>query len=330
LSQYVASKVIALACGLLLATCTTAASLGATTTIVVATDGSGQFTSVQAAVDSIAPGSAAHVIHVKPGTYVERVRITKDKPPMTLRGDDPGTTRITYRLGASDINPETGKPTGTDGSSIVSFESDGVTVENLTFENSYGPGTQAVAVKVTGDRVVFRNCRFLGYQDTLYIKAHGRHYFADCCIEGAVDFIFGRSTAVFENCEIRSTGKGYITAASTEPETAYGYVFYRCRLTAADGVEPATMYLGRPWRPHANVVYLECEMGEHIRPEGWDNWRNPDNEKTAHFAEYKSTGPGSDTSRRVSWSRQLSDAEAARFDPDKVLAGDDGWAPRKP
>lgn len=322
--------IVAGVCGFITVLCAAASGSEAVRTLVVAADGSGQFTSVQAAIDSVPTKGGPYAIQVRPGTYVERVRVSKDKPPITLRGEDAATTRVTFRLGASDINPETGKPTGTDGSSIMSFESNDLTAENITFENSYGPGTQAVAVKVTGDRVVFRGCRFLGYQDTLYIKAHGRHYFVDCCIEGAVDFIFGRSTAVFEDCEIRSTGKGYITAASTEPQTKYGYVFYRCRLTAADGVDPAAMYLGRPWRPHANVVYLECEMGVHVRPEGWDNWRNPENEATAHFAEYKSTGPGAEPKARVGWSRQLNDDEAAKFDPDVVLAGEDGWSPRKP
>lgn len=298
--------------------------------LVVASDGSGQFSSIQAAVDSIPAGfGEREIIRVRPGTYRERVRITHDKPPITLQGEDAAKTLITWTLAAKEINPQSGKETGTDGTATVSIESNDVAAENLTFENGFGPGSQAVAVKVTGDRIVFRNCRFLGYQDTLYVKAHGRHWFERCYIEGAVDFIFGRSTAVFENCEIRSIGKGYITAASTERQTPVGYVFLNCKLTACESVEPGTVYLGRPWRPFASVVYMNCQMGLHIRPEGWDNWRNPENEMTARFAEYKCTGPGADTSRRVTWSKVLGDDDAGKFDPNLVLRGDDNWQPRK-
>ena len=300
------------------------------TPIVVASDGTGQFTSVQAAVDSIPSGSTErHIIQLRPGAYRERVRVTKDKPPITLKGEDPTTTLITWKLGAKDINPDTGKETGTDGTATVSIEANDFEAQHIAFENSYGPGSQAVAVKVTSDRVVFRHCRFLGFQDTLYIKAHdGRHYFADCYVEGAVDFIFGRSTAVFERCEIKSTGKGYVTAPSTEPGTRYGYVFTNCKLTASDAVEPGTVYLGRPWRPHGAAVFMHCELGAHVRPEGWDNWRDPAKEKTARFAEFDNTGPGADTSERVGWARQLTADEAADYDPGKVLAGADGWNPR--
>lgn len=299
-------------------------------TIVVAADGSAQFTSVQAAIDSLPDGTTeGYIIKMRPGTYTERLRIAKDKPPISLWGKDPATTRITYKLAAKEIDPATGKPTGTEASSVVSIESDNFVAQDITFENTFGQGSQAVAVKVTGDRVTFRNCRFLGWQDTLYIKAHGRHYFVDCYIEGAVDFIFGRSTAVFENCQIKSLGKGYITAASTEQDNPFGYVFVNCKLTAAESVEPGTVFLGRPWRPCGSVVFMNCELGNHIRPEGWDNWRNPDNEKTARFAEYNNTGPGADTSRRVTWSRQLSDDDAASFAPQRVLAGNDGWNPRR-
>jgi pectinesterase len=298
--------------------------------IVVAADGSGQFSSVQAAIDSVPAGATArYVIQIKAGTYNERVVITKEKPPLTLRGQDAARTIITSDRRAKEIDPNTGKETGTEATATCAFESNDLIVENLTLQNTYGPGSQAVAVKVTGDRVTFRRCRLLGYQDTLYIKAHnGRHWFDECYIEGAVDFIFGRSTAVFEDCEINSIGKGYITASSTEQDTPVGYVFYHCKLTARDDVPPATVYLGRPWRPYGAVVYYECEMGPHIRPEGWDNWRKAENEKTARFAEYKCTGPGADPTKRVSWAKQLSDAEAAQFQTDSVLRGNDNWNPR--
>jgi pectinesterase len=195
--------------------------------------------------------------------------------------------------------------------------------EDVTFENSAGEVGQAVALRTTGDRAVFRRCRFLGWQDTLY--THDRRcYFEGCYIEGRVDFIFGRSTAVFNRCEIHSKNGGFVTAAATPQEAPYGYVFLDCRLTG-EGEEKA--YLGRPWRPYAAVAYLRCEMGAHIRPEGWNNWGKAENEKTARFAEYQSTGPGAAPRRRVAWSHQLTADEANKYTVQSVLGGSDGWDP---
>ena len=199
--------------------------------------------------------------------------------------------------------------------------------ENITFENSYGTGSQAVAAYVNTDRVVFRNCRFLGWQDTLF--AHGgRQYYRDCYIEGHVDFIFGNGTAVFENCTIHSKGQGYVTAQwrLSDSETN-GFVFLNCRLTGSDTGNG--VYLGRPWRPYGRVVFIKCWMGAHIRPEGWDNWRDPAREKTAQFAEYKSSGPGANPSARVAWSKQLNEAGIQPFATQTFLRGADGWNPLK-
>jgi pectinesterase len=198
--------------------------------------------------------------------------------------------------------------------------------ENLTFENSFGTGSQAVALLVEADRAVFENCRFLGWQDTLFING-GRQLFTDCYIEGHVDFIFGSATAFFDNCEIHSKEAGYVTAhfrMSDEERT--GFVFYRCRLTGMN--TGRGVYLGRPWRPFARVVFIECWLGSHITAEGWDNWRDPGREKTAWFAEYKSRGPGANTNSRVRWSRQLTNAEVKMFSRSVFLAGSDGWRPR--
>jgi pectinesterase len=165
---------------------------------------------------------------------------------------------------------------------------------------------------------------------------NGRHYFRDCYIEGRVDFIYGSATAVFENCELRSKAGGHVTAASTPEEKPFGYVFLRCRLTGDDTpwdpyAPPAKRRplatLGRPWRPFAAVAFIECEMGDHISPAGWDNWRKPENEKTARYSEYKSTGPGAKPESRAPWSKQLTDAEAAAYTVQNILAGPDGWTP---
>ena len=172
---------------------------------------------------------------------------------------------------------------------------------------------------------MFRNCRLLGWQDTLY-AASGRQLYENCYIEGHVDFIFGNAAALFRNCEIHSLGTGYIAAQSrVTPDGGTGFVFDRCKLTAdSDGFK---VFLGRPWRPYSRVVYLNCFMGPHIRPEGWDNWRNQANESTAWFAESGSTGPGGSQEKRVAWERHPTRSEWDAVQPEKLLAGEDGWRP---
>jgi len=167
----------------------------------------------------------------------------------------------------------------------------------------------------------------LGWQDTLYTH-QGRCYFVDCYIEGRVDFIFGKSTAVFESCTLHSKNGGFVTAAATPKDAPFGYVFIKCKLTGDGG--PASNYLGRPWRPDAAVAYVECEIGDHIKPEGWNNWGKAENEKTARFAEYKCTGPGASASKRASWSKQLTEDEAKQYTVENVLRGDDNWNPKTP
>ena len=289
--------------------------------VVVAQDGSGDFKTVQQAVDHAPPyGNKRLVIEIRPGTYKERVTVPQDRPRVTFLGSDAATTVITFGIGASQVG-------GTFFSSTVDIEGAQFEAANITFENSYGVGTQAVAVSVHSDKAVFKKCRFIGWQDTLY-AASGRQFYKDCFIEGHVDFIFGNAAAVFENCEIHSRGKGYVTAQSRiTPDGATGYVFYRCRLT--DEHEQNTVFLGRPWRPYARVVYLNCWLGEHIRPEGWNNWDKPQDEKTAYFGEYKSTGPGADKNRRAPWAHELSGSEAAAFLPDAFLKGSDNWHPEQ-
>jgi len=172
---------------------------------------------------------------------------------------------------------------------------------------------------------VFRNCRFLGMQDTLY-AASGRQYYVNCYIAGHVDFIFGDAAAVFDHSEIHSRGTGYIAAVSrTMPDSPAGFDFYHCRLTADEGVKD--VYLGRPWRLYARAVYIDCWMGEHIRPEGWNNWEKSEAEKTAWFAEYGSEGPGAKEADRVAWAKKLTAAEAERFRPENFLRDNDGWNP---
>ena len=296
---------------------------GETVCAVVATDGSGDFPTVQRAVDHVLdrpPASVDRVIlEIRPGVYRERVKIPQNRPNLTLQGSDPATTLITSRMSAQDAG-------GTFFSPIAEVDGGAFEAVNISFENSYGAGSQAIALSIHSDRAVFRNCRFLGWQDTLY-AAMGRQYYRDCLIEGAVDFIFGDAAAVFDRCEIRSLANGYIAAQSrTQPDGPTGFVFRHCRLT---GPSDARVFLGRPWRPCARVVFIDCWMGAHIRPEGWDNWANPANEKTAWFAELDSSGPGADAAKRVPWAKRITAAEAASFEPAVFLKGSDGWNPQR-
>jgi pectinesterase len=287
--------------------------------VVVAADGSGDFKTIQMAVDHAPPSDSQRlIIEIHPGVYRERVSIPQDRPRVTLLGKDASSTVITYNMSAASAG-------GTFFSSTVNVQGAEFEAENITFENSYGVGSQAVALSIHSDRAVFHNCRFTAWQDTLY-AALGRQYYRDCFIEGHVDFVFGNAAAVFDHCEIHSRGAGYITAESrTTPGGPGGYVFYQCRLTGENTGKG--VYLGRPWRPYSRVVYLECWMGEHIRPEGWDNWGKVENEKTAWYAEYGSTGPGARSGDRVPWARQLSAAQVDAFLPRVFLRGNDDWDP---
>ncbi len=294
---------------------------------VVAADGSGQFTSVQQAIMA-APHSATPskpwVILVKPGVYRELVYVQRERGCIRLVGTAPKETVITYDLHA--------KMTGLDGKEIGTFrtptmviDGDHFVAENLTIENTAGPVAQAVALRVDGDRVVLRNCRLLGWQDTVFLN-RGRVYFKDCYITGHVDFIFGGGTAFFERCHIHCRGDGYITAASTPAEQPFGFVFSNCTITGEPGIRT---YLGRPWRKYAAVTFLQTAMSEVVRPEGWHDWGKPESRETARFAEWRCSGPGAQPERRVPWARQLSDTQARRYTPERVLAGNDGWNPTR-
>ncbi len=271
--------------------------------IVVAADGSGNFKTIQQAVDHVPDGNRQRVvIQIKPGVYHEQVRV--HKPHVTFRGEDAKKTVITYRLSAQQAG-------NTRLAFAVYVNGDDFRAEKVTFENSYGTGSQAVALFVDAERATFEDCRFLGWQDTLFVNGSG-HFFKDCYIEGHVDFIFGTASAVFENCVIHSKGAGYVTAHfRTSNEENTGFVFLRCRLTGEN--TGAGVYLGRPWRPYARVVFIDSWLDAHIKPEGWDNWRDPAREKTAWFAEYKSKGPGAKPAARVAWSKQLTASEASQF-----------------
>ncbi|WP_240904824.1 pectinesterase family protein [Sphingobacterium sp. SGR-19] len=287
---------------------------------VVATDGTGDFTSLQDAIDA-APNNRTeyYYIYVKKGTYKEVVTIPQNKDYIYLYGDDATTTVLTFDNYASRVKPD-GSEYGTSGSASFFVQGNNFVAENITFENTAGmTAGQALAINIGAQHSAFRNCRFLGHQDTWYAGNGTYQYLKDCYIEGSVDFIFGGSTAFFDHCQLESTRNGYITAASTPESQTYGYVFHQCTLTARPEITESSVYLGRPWRPNAKVVFVECAMDKHIQLAGWHNWGKPDNEKTAFYAEYKSTGAGARKDTRVSWSHQLTMEEAKRFTYENVI-----------
>ena len=300
---------------------------------VVAKDGCGDFATVQEAIDACPDYSHNYItrILIRKGVYNEMVTIPHNKFRLHIEGESAEDVKIVWSKYAKQLWPDSDRTVGTSGSAAFYIHSSYVTLENLTLANECGEGkdiAQGVTLFTNGDYLFFHNCRILGNQDTIYTygrygKEGGicRNYFLDCYIEGTTDYIFGPSIAYFENCELHCKKNSYITAASTFQGQKYGYVFHKCRITAAEGVD--RMYLGRPWRPYANTVFIECEMGGFIHPDGWKDWpreKYPDGIGTAFYAEYRSKGPGASPETRVKWSTQLTKKQAAEYTFEKVMA----------
>jgi pectinesterase len=297
----------------------------AQTNLTVAQDGTARFKTIQEAIMAVPAGSSTNpvLIHIKPGTYKELIYIQHEKRFFHLMGENPETTVITFNLNAN-LKGLDEKPIGTFRTPTAVIDADDFMAENITFENSAGPVGQALAIRVDGDRCVFRNCRFLGWQDTIFLN-RGRQYFENCYIAGHVDFIFGAATSFFEKCRIHCLRDGYITAASTPDNHEYGFVFSHCTIT---GETPQVKtFLGRPWRLFASTIFLNTEMSSVVRPQGWNNWGKREAEKTARYAEFSNTGPGAGSSERVPWAKQLTKKQARSITPKNVLAGSDGWNP---
>jgi pectinesterase len=294
--------------------------------ITVAQDGSGNYRTVQQAFDAIPTGNQSSVtIKIKKGTYKECLVLDTRKDFVKLIGEDKDNTILTYDNHAG-LRKANGDTINTWTSASFFLYANDFEAENITFENNAGfKAGQAVAVFANGDRLSFRNCRFVGNQDVLFCSGAGsRQYYYNCYIEGTTDFIFGPSTAVFKDCHIHSKKNSHVTAASTPREVKYGFVFFDCKLTGDTTLHNVS--LGRPWTPYASVTYIKCEIGGHILPEGWNNWRNPANEQTARYCEYQNYGIGANVSKRVTWIKQLSDNEAAAYTI-KNIFGD--WNPEK-
>jgi polygalacturonase len=308
-------------------------------TLYVAADGTGDYYSIQRALD-IAPAGA--VLSVSPGVY--REVLTIEKPNITIRSANPDASKTIV------VNDRSaGQSGGTLHSATVNVTADNFFAENITFQNDFNrthpqlpQGSQALALLVTGDRAVFHNVRLLGNQDTVFTGSKGcstntqgcqvaRQYFSDCYVEGNVDFIFGDGKTVFDRCTIHSTPHdgGYITAQSKHyPEEDSGYVFNRCTLTADPDVK-GYVYLGRPWRPYATVIYLHTEMDDKIGPAGWHEWHAGETHSldTAYYAEFDSTGPGAHRDERDAHTHFLTPDEAKQYEPKAFLRGADNWNP---
>jgi pectinesterase len=292
---------------------------------IVAADGSGNFKTVQEAINSVPDfRKKPTIIFIRKGIYKEKLVVAGSKQNVQFVGETLNETILTYDDYAQKKNIF-GEEKGTSGSSSFYIYGEGFSAKNITFQNSSGPVGQAVAVWAGGDKSIFTNCRFLGFQDTLYTYGgSNRQYYKDCYIEGTVDFIFGAATAWFENCTIFCKKEGFITAPSTADTTKFGYVFNKCKIK---GDAPAkSFYLGRPWRPYAKAVFLNCQISDCVRPEGWDHWGKESNKKTAYFAEYKNTGKGATPKSRVGWSHQLTEAAYTLYHPENVFRG---WNPER-
>lgn len=284
--------------------------------VVVTQDGSGDYTSIQDAIyNSPSFPYKRVIITVKNGVYHEKIRVPEWNTKISLIGESKEKTIISYDDHFSKINLGRNSTFLTP---TVLVEANDFAASNLTIQNTAGAVGQAIALSVVADRVVVSNCNILGNQDTLYTSGEGfKQYFKDCFIEGTVDFIFGSATAVFDNCIVHSKSNAYLTAASTPESSKYGFVFLNCKLTADE--KATEVYLGRPWRIHAKTVYINCEMGSHIRKEGWNNWSKADAEKASFYAEYNCSGAGFQPEDRVSWSHQLNKKEAKDYTLENIL-----------
>ncbi|MBQ3700481.1 MAG: pectin esterase [Prevotella sp.] len=295
-------------------------------TLVVSRDGTGQFRNVAEALEVCRAFMDYHkVIYVKKGTYKEKLVVPQWLTNIEICGEDRDNTVITWDDHANILLPATGKGMGTFRTYTLKIQGSRITLKNITVENNSARLGQAVALHTEGDCLTFVNCRFLGHQDTIYTgNAKCRHYFRDCYIEGTTDFVFGPSTAWFENCDIFCKANSYITAASTPQDVPYGYIFNNCRVTAAENVDK--VYLGRPWRDYGYTLFMNCDLPRQIRPEGWHQWR-PEAVKTARYMEYGNRGEGAVTDSRVAWSRQLTKKEAQQITPERVFTLHDTWNP---
>lgn len=298
-------------------------------TITVSQDGKGDFSSIQEAINSTRDlGPSEVLILIKDGIYMEKVVIPSNKHQITIKGESKENTIITNNDFSGKIDEATNQKMTTFTSYTMLVTGENIKIENLSIQNTHCTKGQAVALHVEGDFFIAKNLRLLGCQDTLYTATNSsRQYYENCYIEGTTDFIFGQATAVFKNCTIKSLANSFITAAATDKNNKYGYVFFNCSLIAKDRIDK--VYLGRPWRPYAKTVFIDTEMERHILPQGWNEWAGdkmfPNKEKTTYYAEFNSKGDGANVLNRVKWSQQLNKKDLKDYTLDKIFRG---WIPK--
>ena len=289
--------------------------------IYVNQNGTGDYTTITEALEGVRAYMEYTVtVHIANGVYKEKIVIPSWLKNVVFEGESADGVVIT-----NDHHANIDKM-GTFRTYTVKVDGSDITFRNLTIENNAPQLGQAVALHTEGDRLHFENCRLLGNQDTLFTGGkNARLYFGNCYIEGTTDFIFGPATAFFSKCQIHSKRNSYITAASTPEDVEVGYVFDSCKLTSEPDV--TKVYLGRPWRPYAHTVFINCDMGKHILPIGWHNWGKESNEKTSRYGEYGSKGPGAQ-GERAAWAKNPDSAEVkALLDLNKVFSNTTTWNP---
>jgi pectinesterase len=288
-------------------------------TFTVAKDGTGDYKYIQDAIDAMRVYPLAPItLYIKNGVYNEKIELPSNNVDVSFVGENVDSTIIIF-------NDFSGKGKHTTFTSYTAkISGNRFFASNITFANNAGKVGQALALYVDADKAVFKNCKFLGNQDTIYASGEtSNQLFEDCYIEGTTDFIFGSATAVFKNCIIKCKANSFITAASTSKEKKYGFVFMQCTVIADTGV--TKVYLGRPWRAYAQTVFIQCNLPTQIAPAGWDNWGNIANESTAFYAEHNNTGDGANTAKRVAWSKQLSNKQAKKYTLQKIFVNNENW-----
>ena len=293
---------------------------------VVGKDSKSKYHSIQEVLNLIPSGNTKPVnIYVKNGIYKEVITVDASKSNILLVGESEDNTIIQFDNHAG-VKMPNGDTLNTWTSATAFIYGNDFQAQHISFSNQAGFNAgQAVALRVEGNRASFYNCKMLGFQDVLFLSGNGvKHYFENCYIEGTTDFIFGAATALFQNCNIHSKKNSHVTAASTNSIIPIGFVFKNCKLTGDSVLNKVS--LGRPWSPTASVTYIHCWLGNHIIEEGWNNWKNPANEATARYSEYKSVGPGANPSKRAAWSKQLSVDQANSFTIEKIFGI---WVPSK-
>lgn len=280
----------------------------------VAKDGSGDYKYIQDAIDAMRVYPLAPItLYIKNGIYNEKIELPANNTDVSFIGESADKTIINFNdySGRGKLNTFT--------SYTAKISGNRFRAENISFVNAAGPVGQALALYVDADKAVFKNCRFIGHQDTIFASGeNSRQYFTDCYIEGTTDFIFGPATAVFQGCTIHCKANSFITAANTPKDKKFGFVFTDCTITADSTVNK--LFLGRPWRAYAKTVFMRCHLPKQLAAAGWDNWSNPANEQTAFYAEYRNTGEGNSIAGRAAWTRQLTDKDAKEYTIDNIFS----------